>query len=564
MPTRQEPVPASPGSGPLEKSFYRCLLVAALYILLTLPFLGRPALFDPDEGYYPETAREMMKRDNWLDPVFNGEPRWGKPVGFYLADCVSFRLFGFSEWSARLPSLLAGLGLVLVSMALGVRLYGSRVGLYSGVIAATALQPVVYSRAAVPDMLLSFFVALALYGFVLGAMDRNGSRGARAGFFLAYAGSALAFLAKGPLGVLLPGITAAGYLVLSGNHGRILKLKPGQGILLFFLLAAPWFIYMTALHGTVFLEEIFLQRNLIRYFTNKWQHPGPFYYYLPIVFAGAFPWSIALLWGLALSLRQSAAHWRKAGKTAAQNPDLFILCWFFGMLVFFSLSRSKLSNYVLPLYPAAALFASLCLDQVERSGSRLRFLLLAGGTALLAALLFAPGSFILADKLKVASSTIITGFSPLALIVLGILTFPFQKSLKLWLGSCCAGMALLVTLLTGFVIPRIDSFQAVKTLSLEHLNSLRRDERVAVIGVRHPSLLFYTGRLIFPFDPKTDRWEDARANGIRWVLTRESALGELKEKTGVQPAEVYRMGGRALVRFAEKEENGGGERAISY
>ena len=97
----------------------RFVLIGLVFLGLTLPFLGTPPLFDPDEGYYPETAREMLVHGNALDPVFNGAPRWGKPVGIYFLQYLGFRTLGLNETAARLPSLLAGLILCLLCLSLG-------------------------------------------------------------------------------------------------------------------------------------------------------------------------------------------------------------------------------------------------------------------------------------------------------------------------------------------------------------------------------------------------------------------------------------------------------------
>jgi len=539
----------------VKKSVYGYLLVAAVFLLTTLPFLGRPPLFDPDEGYYPETAREMIESGNWFDPVFNCEPRWGKPIAFYLADCLSFSLFGISEWSARLPSLVAGLGLTLLTMGLGKRLYGGRNGLYAGLIAASALQPVVYSRAAVPDMLLSFLVALSLYGFVRGAMGRDEDQPERPWLYLAYAGSALAFLSKGPLGVILPAITVLLYFLLSRKLSGIFRIEPVRGLFLFLLIAAPWFIYMTFLHGSTFLEEIFIQRNLIHYFTEKWQHPGPVYYYLPVIFAGAFPWSLALVWGATIALRSTLPDPAKTHDMAEKKADLLLVAWFFGMLIFFSLSRGKLPNYVLPLYPAVALLAARCLVGVEKCASSLRLLALLGGTSLTAGVLLAAGSLSLAAKLKVEQSAIFYGLSPLVLIFIAGLAFPLRKGLHIWLCSCLAGMVLLFALASGSVIPKIDSLQAVKVLSLTHYERLHKEPRLAVFKVWPPSFLFYTGRQVIRFNPDTDRWDNVRCQGVQWVLTSESALNDLRIVSGVPPVEIYRKGDKVLVRLKENDKN---------
>ncbi len=559
MPSPQASSPDLPDSKPSGRPIRHCVLVAAVYLLITLPFLGRPPLFDPDEGYYPETAREMLERGNLLEPIFNGEPRWGKPVAFYLAETVSFKVFGMDEWAARVPSVLAGLVFVLLIMSAGARLLNVRAGFYAGLLTAVSLQPVVYSRTAVPDMLLSVFVTLSLYAFLRSmVIDRQtASDNSRWWLPLAYASAGFAFLTKGPLGLILPGLTIFAYLLFSGNAKDLLKLKPLTGILVFLLVAAPWFVYMYSLHGVSFLEEHFIQRNVSRYFTDKWQHPGSIFYYIPVLIAGSFPWTAAFLGGLGSILRQAFGRARSLGNKRFCNEDIFVLCWFGVMFIFFSFSRSKLPNYVLPLYPAVILLAARFVLELEnRPSSKLAHALVWTTTGFTAVLALVGGS-VLAGKLEENFATILLWLLPLVIIMAAAPVFLFTRKLTCWVGVSAAGMVVFMAVITGFAIPGIDRLQAVKILSLEHRHRFADTPRLAVWRVWQPSFLFYTGKQVLRFNPDLDDWEKPRAEGIRWVLTRESSLGEIEKLTGALPEEAYRMGNRVLLRVAANSASQG-------
>ncbi len=552
MPSTQASSPNLADSKPSGTPIRLCVLVAVVYLLITLPFLGRSPLFDPDEGYYPETAREMLERGNLLDPIFNGQPRWGKPVAFYLAETVSFKVFGMDEWAARLPSVLAGLGFVLLTLSAGARLFSVRAGFYAGLLTAVSLQPVVYSRTAVPDMLLSVFVTLSLYAFLRSRVigRQTASDNTRWWLLLAYASAGLAFLTKGPLGLILPGLTIFAYLLFSGNAKGLLELKPLTGIPVFLLVAAPWFIYMYSLHGVPFLNEHFIQRNVNRYFTTKWQHSGSVLYYAPVLIAGVFPWTVAFLGGLGSILHQAFGKARRLGNKTFRNEDIFVLCWFGVMFIFFSFSHSKLPNYVLPLYPAMILLAARFILELEnRPSSKLAHALVWITAGLTAALALAGGS-VLAGKLKEDFATILFWLLPLVIIMAAAPVFLFTKKLTHWVGVSAAGMVVFMAVITGLAIPEIDRLQAVKTLSLEHRHRFADTPRLAVWRVWQPSFLFYTGKQVLRFNPDLDNWEKPRAEGIRWVLTRESALGEIEKLTGALPEETYRMGNRVLLRIA--------------
>ena len=551
MLNRQEASPDTVTENRSDKRLARLAVLTAVYLCLTLPFLGRPSLVDPDEGYYPATAREMIARGSWLDPVFNGEPRWGKPVGFYLAEIASFQILGASEFSARLPSVIAGMGFMFLIAALGTRLYNSRTGFYAGLFSASAIQPVVYARTAVPDMLLSFFICLALYGFVLWDQSDESERQGRWVPALIYSGAALGFLVKGPLGLLLPLISVLAYLGLSGRLNEVFRLRPGSGIALFLLVAAPWFVYMSLMHGTAYLEEFFLHRNLLRYFTDRWSHSAPVYYYLPIVIIGSFPWTLALIGGAARSLvRLIVPRTDAPAEKGHRKSGLFLWCWFGAMLLFFSFSRSKLPNYVLPLYPAAAVFSGHFLAEMENSPGRKWLAPLVGGTAVLSLAVMASGLWLVPEKLGLPRPMALLTLGSLGLIPLAAVGFLFIKRLEIFWACCVAAMVLMFAMVSGLAMPRVDKFRAVKSFSRNQLDRLENGERILCLHVWPPSLLFYTGREVIRFNPYSDRVDDFLEDGGHWVLTRERSLALLDSLIRHQPpAELHRIGDRVLVRL---------------
>ncbi|MBN2289885.1 MAG: glycosyltransferase family 39 protein, partial [Candidatus Glassbacteria bacterium] len=477
--------------------------------------------------------------------------RWGKPVGFYLLDILSLRAFGASEFSARLPSVLAGLGLVLLTAALGAMLFDSRSGFYVGLFAATALQPVVYARTAVPDMLLSFFICLSLYGFVLWERTEAGGRGRVLALVLLYAGAALAFLVKGPLGALLPGITLAAYLVISRQTRELPRLGLWWGLPLFLALAAPWFIYMYRVHGPAYLEEFFLHRNLERYFTDRWEHPGPAYYYLPVLIAGSFPWTLALAGGAVRSLRGLIFPGVEPETLQKSwNSDLLAWCWLGVMLLFFSFSRSKLPNYVLPLYPAAALFSGCFLAGAEEAPGKRGAAALAAGTGVLALAALVFGAALLPQRTGMPRPQVLLALAPLGLVPAGAAAFLVRRRLALFTASAVAAMALMFALVSGVALPQADNFRAVRSFSRSRLGSLEHGERILCLQLWPPSLGFYTGGKLVRFDPYHDRWGDFAGQGGRWVLTRERSLPLLDSLMSFQPpAQTHRIGDRVLVRL---------------
>jgi 4-amino-4-deoxy-L-arabinose transferase-like glycosyltransferase len=518
------------------------LVLALLYLAVSLPFLGGPPLFDPDEGYYPETASEMLVKGDLLDPVFNDSPRWGKPVGFYLAEAVSMRALGKSEFAARLPSLLAGLGFTLVTASAGAVLLGAATGLTAGVICATAIMPSVYSRSAVPDMFLAFFIALSLLAFLKATWRRESPAGPW--LCIMYVSAALAFLSKGPLGAILPTIAIGGYLLASGQWRQIPRLKIVRGVLLFAAVAAPWYCYMYSLHGQDFLVEHFIGRNLQRYFTNRWEHAGPPWYYLPVLIAGTFPWTVAFAAGVYTSIRKVLS------RTESARPHLFLLCWLVGMLVFFSFSRSKLPNYVLPLLPSALILAAHLIQRLMERGSGGRAL--AWSTSALAAAIVLVGAILLGRKLGEPPTVILLWLSPIALVALSAVLTYRPGGLWNWVRVNALAMALFFGVLTGVAIPRVERIQAIEQLAGDCQGQLAPGSTVATWRVWKPSFLFYTGTLAYRFNPDEESWPPSSVSckNIDWVLIRADKLEEVVRLTGRKAALVYNRNRYALVRLA--------------
>lgn len=530
------------GSAPPLRHF---IVVGLVSLLLSLPFLGTPALFDPDEGYYPSASVEMIARGDWLDPVFNAEPRWGKPVGIYFLQCLSISGLGKSELAVRLPSAAAGLALSFLCLLLGARLAGVRAGLYAGLAGAGMLQCIVYARSAVPDMLLALGVALALWGFAAMDLGQRRFAEARAAHLALYLGCALGFLAKGPLGVILPGLTVLLYVALARNWRILGRMGLFRGALIFLAAAAPWFVWMYGRHGMEFITEIFLRRNIDHYFTNRWQHEGPLYYYLPVLLAGTFPWTAALAGGLWRSADWVWSIVVRRSPDPAARANLFLWCWAFGMLLFLSLSRGKLPNYVLPLYPALAVLAGAWVAALEESGKGRAWL--GWATSLLSLAALTAGLVLLPRKVHVPVPLALAALSPLAVVALAGLGL--RRGVRLWNGLLVAGMAGLFGLSAGLVLPRVEKLGAVRTLAAKCQVTDQDKGPVLFHRCWAPSFLFYSGRTAVRFDPEREDLRAYLAGEVRWVLTRPADLPELVRLAGYEPAWSNTADGRVLLRF---------------
>lgn len=344
-----------PGSsrGPLRGER---LLVASLLALLFGVWL-EPAgswLAEPDEERYAEIPREMLAARDFITPRLNGVPYLEKPPLLYWANAASFALAGETPWAARLPARLAGTGTaLLLAWAVG-RLRGRREGLACAIFLLAAPFGFVCARMNLTDGVLTFFFAATLLA-AFATLRRAAAGRPTAG--LAAAAGALAaagFLSKGLIAVVLPG----GILLLWAlatrqvRFLRALVLSPAPPV--FLAAVAPWFA-LAERANPGFLKFFFIHEHFQRFATRAASRPGPIYYFAGLFLLGFLP-------GLPF-------FFRGAREALRRDPiSLFFLIWFAVVLVFFSVSRSKLPPYIFPALPAAAALAARGLERRGASG----------------------------------------------------------------------------------------------------------------------------------------------------------------------------------------------------
>ncbi len=316
------------------------LIVFCLCVLFC--HLGTAVLFEPDEGRNAEIAREILLLQDWVTPHYDFIPRLDKPISYFWLVALSFRIFGSSEWSARLPSALAAFACLSVTYALARAMFGRWAALWSALVLLTSIEFFALSRIVILDMLLTFFFSLALCAFFLGQREVVAGK-SKLYFSLMYVALGAATLVKGPIGFLLPTAVIFFYLLLTKRWALLGKLNLPLGIALFVLTAAPWYL-MAESRNPGYLRHFFWEENLARFATTRFNRNQPWYFFLLILSAGFFPWT-ALLPGALVDFR----------KRQFDDKRLFLLLWAGLPLIFFSLSLSKLPHYILPIYPPLAI-----------------------------------------------------------------------------------------------------------------------------------------------------------------------------------------------------------------
>lgn len=328
--------------------FSHYILLLTVTAALTLPGLGSISLWDIDEGLNAEAAREMLESGDWVVPTFNFKPRTAKPALLYWLQALAYQRFGVNEFSARLPSVLAGAISVLLTYELGRRMFGPMTGLLGGAIAISTVQVSVVAHAATPDAILLAGFMLTMLLFWIGAANSR-----RHWTWLVGVGCGLGVLAKGPIGVVMPAAIIGYYFLAQRQLRRLFDPRLLLGLGVTIAIAGPWYALVGAETRGRFLKTFWQMENVGRFLAPMDGHAGPVYYYPIVLLIGLAPWSV-FLWPI---VRDTFGSLRSQGD---QESDAvrFLVCWIAVFVGFFSLAQTKLPNYVLPAYPPLALLAA--------------------------------------------------------------------------------------------------------------------------------------------------------------------------------------------------------------
>ncbi len=517
--------------------------------------LGDAPLWDRDEPRNAGCAREMRARGDWVVPVFNDELRTHKPALLYWLIMAATALFGDNEFAARLPSALLSTGTVALTYGLARRLADARTAWWSAVAIASSLLFTMSSRAATPDAALVFFSTLSISCFVLGwEIDRPHSISLRYAV-AAYGAMGFAVLAKGPVGLLLPGAvlwlfvastdrfpsSAAGsrwiqdwYTIVPRVTRRCLgamwQMRSMTGLLVVLLVAGPWYSWVGLRTQGTWLAEFLGEHNWQRAVRPMEGHEGFPFFYIVTMLVGMFPWSV-LSWPILVDL------WGQR-RDPDRFPPLLRLagCWLAVYVLAFSLAGTQLPSYVLPAYPAAAILVGSFVSrwQAGRASSGVRWVpwgfaaMLAVGAVTMAGLKLAAARYVPEDRwiYGVGLAPLLAGFVGLIMCWNG--TRPWHGFIVL-----LAAVAMNLSIFAGAAV-RVGSRQEYRTL-LAQMATRAPSSTLVAYGNLEPSWVYYAGRPIkfYPSD-QLDRLSGfvARLPEVT-ILVSDAELPVLQEQLGV-------------------------------
>jgi 4-amino-4-deoxy-L-arabinose transferase-like glycosyltransferase len=346
------------------------LIFTVFFLLYGLtPLLGGDGLglVGADEPRYAQIAHEMLVRFDSAEtlkgrlsacvtPYLYGHPWLEKPALYYWRAMFLFQDFGVHDWSARLPSTTFAfimIGLIYLHM----RRFRPGGHLDAALITVACVGIIGFSRGASTDMQMAAPLAIGLLGWY--AWYETGSK-----FWLydIYFFTGLATLAKGPVAPFLAALIIVAFAFLRREWGIIRRSFWWPGMVLYFAMVLPWFIAVQHENPT-FFREFFLEHNLERFATDRYEHSQPFWYYLVVVLLAMMPWTVIAMRAFGDGILTSVAEWRlrharsalpKASRTGDAFPE-FLVLWALIPIIFFSFSRSKLPGYILPSIPPIAI-----------------------------------------------------------------------------------------------------------------------------------------------------------------------------------------------------------------
>jgi 4-amino-4-deoxy-L-arabinose transferase-like glycosyltransferase len=360
--TSAEVLDASPAEEAADRLMSRLFWAGLIFVTLYVCYfshLGAFGLIGPDEPRYAWIARDMAESGDWVTPRLYGQPWFEKPVLYYWGAALSFKLFGVSETTARLPSALFALLATLALAWLALRLHGWELARGVLLMLPSSVAMIGFSHAASTDMPFSAMLSIAMVFTALTVGIVNTSlppvlRTALFGFFLG-----AAVLAKGPAALILTGGAIFIWAASTKRWRDVLRLFHPAAIGAFLITALPWYM-LCARRNADFFRVFIIEHNFKRYLTPEFQHIQAFWYYLPIAIVGLLPWVLWLAW---FALREG----RRLGWTQRPEQIAFFAAWGAFPILFFSFSKSKLPGYILPAIPALVFLIAWVFTHTQRS-----------------------------------------------------------------------------------------------------------------------------------------------------------------------------------------------------
>lgn len=348
---------ATLGPAPRSARVARAMVLAMLAILVGVIWFGNigyRTLTEPDEGRYAEIPREMLATGDWVTPHLNGIPYLEKPPLQYWVTAAAYSVFGVSTWVSRLWTVFTGLLGIAVTYALGRSLWGARAGEFAALIAASCPLYFLIGHINLLDIGFAFFLNAGVACFLMAQRAGGAAQGyakdlgaQRRWMWLCWTALGLGFLQKGVAALALPVIALAAYSLICRDMAPWKRLHLLAGLVIVATVTLPWLV-MVSLRNPEFSQFFFVHEHLERFTTTIHRRVEPWWFFVPILAVGILPW-------ISMIARAVVNRWREPVVPGEFHVEKFLVIWAATIVVFFSLSGSKLTPYIVPAVVPLAL-----------------------------------------------------------------------------------------------------------------------------------------------------------------------------------------------------------------
>ncbi len=508
----------------INKRFLNILIVFFLGFFLLLLGLGSTGLVDETPPLFATAGRAMSQSGDWLNPKVNGILRFDKPPFYYWLMAIFYSIPANEIWdelgslSARIPSALSTLLLmIMIADTIFCSTENSKDKIKPSLIASLSfvLSPliIIWSRTAVSDSLLCATLGACLLSFWRRISSNDDQICITPWVYLA-----IAILTKGPFVLLIVCVTLLTFLLTHKNWKKLfLKLNPIKGIFVTIFISSPWYLIQLFTNGKVFWDSFFGYHNLQRYTSVVNNHAEPWWFYLFILILASLPFSIFLIHGIVETFKELIIKIENRSETT-NNLYIFSLCWLISILLFFTISATKLPSYWIPAIPAASILISRSAQILSLNKRNISFIWLFTTLILFGfsiAFYFSDSWLVLindpempdlVNQIKINGLILKTKLFFTSLTILS--TFYLLRFLPRSL------LLLQIFFLIGqfFIMPPIrrlaDNLRQapIRDISKKIIKVRSMKEPLAMIGIRKPSLHFYSKQIVF--------YESSSASGL--------------------------------------------------
>lgn len=490
-----------------------------IFTILYLWHLGFYPLINPDEGRYAEIPREMLANKNYITPYLNGVEYFEKPALQYWITAFFMYILGENEYAVRLFPALCALGGIGLTYYLANKMFNRQTGFFASIILGTSFLYLIIGSINILDMAISFFLTLSLASFYQFSITKNFKY-----LYIFYASIALGVLTKGLISIILTALIVLSYCILTKNFNLIKQSLSPIGILIFLIICIPWF-YLVCKNNPDFFYFFFIHEHFLRYLTTTHHRYQPFYFFIPCIILGIFPWTGFFI--SSLLVKSPRKTWQKIIANPHRHKILFLVLWFTIIFIFYSLSSSKLVPYITPCLIPLAILIAYHLQQISFHSNKIAIALIINTLTSLAIITSLIILAIKSDFITLQEFILSGSFIILVLIIANLLSFitwyKYKNLQQLFFISMIT--AILFSFSLQPVITQVAQHRTGKYVA-EIINSLKTKDTLIITYKDYiQDIPFYTKSRVAIYDYFGELDFGAKhINGKNWFLNKEQLL----------------------------------------